>query len=49
VIYLSRLNGETNLAIYGRVIPKLKARRTRLVPEATGLALGLDDLKGALV
>jgi RES domain len=49
IIYPSRLNIETNLAIYDRAIPKLVVHRhTRLI-DATGLADVLNDLRVALV
>ena len=45
IIYPSRLNGETNLAIYGRAIPKLRAVTHGPLLEETGLAAVLRALK----
>lgn len=49
IIYPSRLNGHTNLAIFGRAVAKLAV--VRLVPliGAHGLAAILDDLQVSLV
>lgn len=44
IIYPSRLNGQTNLAIYGRGVPKLRVVRLRHLIGAPGLAGVLDDL-----
>jgi hypothetical protein len=49
IIYQSRLNDETNLAIYDRGIPKLAVRRVTALINAEGLAAVLNDLKVALV
>jgi hypothetical protein len=49
IIYQSRLNDETNLAIYDRAIPKLAVRRVTPLINAEGLAAVLNDLKVALV
>lgn len=49
IIYPSRLNTQTNLAIYDRSIAKLRAVRTMDLLRAPGLARVLDDLKVALV
>lgn len=49
IIYPSRLNTQTNLAIYDRSIPKLRAVRTVDLLRAPGLGRVLDDLKVALV
>jgi hypothetical protein len=49
IIYPSRLNAETNLAIYDRAISKLAARRVTKLIDAKGLAAVLNDLKVALV
>lgn len=49
IIYLSRLNGETNLAIYGRAVPKLRTLPPVPLIRAPGLANVLNDLKVALV
>ncbi|AHG49011.1 hypothetical protein RLEG12_08710 (plasmid) [Rhizobium leguminosarum bv. trifolii CB782] len=49
IIYPSRLNGHTNLAVFDRSIGKLKAvGATRLI-QAPGLANVLDDLKVAII
>jgi hypothetical protein len=48
IIYPSRLNAETNLAIYGRAISKLTARSVTPLIKARGLAQVLDELKVAL-
>ena len=45
IIYPSRLNGETNLAIYGRAVPKLRAVRHGELLKEIGLAVVLRDLK----
>jgi hypothetical protein len=49
IIYPSRLNGETNLAIYGRAVRKLGIATTSLLLNAPGLPQILDNLKVALV
>jgi hypothetical protein len=49
IIYQSRLNAETNLAIYDRAIPKLVAHRVTPLINAKGLAGVLNDLRVALV
>jgi hypothetical protein len=50
IVYPSRLNGQTNLAIYDRAIPKLRLRETPVplkeTPEFPGL---LDEFDVALV
>jgi hypothetical protein len=43
IIYPSRLNGETNLAIYGRAVGKLELLRAQDLKHAPGLAEVLDD------
>jgi hypothetical protein len=48
-IYPSRLNGETNLAVYDRAVRKLVAPRTHILRRAPGLAQVLDDLAVAMV
>jgi hypothetical protein len=48
IIYPSGLNGETNLAVYGRAISKLTIRGVTPLTSATGLANVLDDLKVSL-
>ncbi|MEO5325217.1 RES family NAD+ phosphorylase [Mesorhizobium sp. CC13] len=45
IIYPSRLNGETNLAIYGRAVPKLRAVTHGPLLKEPGLAAVLRDLK----
>ena len=49
VYYPSRLNGEVNLAIYGRAVPKLTVETVCSVRAAPGLARVLNDLEIALV
>jgi RES domain len=49
IIYPSRLNNETNLAIYDRAIPKLVLYSTTPLIGAKGLAGILNELKVALV
>ena len=48
IIYPSRLNEETNIAVYGRAIPKLDAVRVQPLLEAAGLAEVLNVLQVAL-
>jgi hypothetical protein len=48
IIYPSRLNGETNLAVYDRAIPKLRAVAQRELLKQKGLAAVLRDLKVGL-
>ncbi|WP_352850901.1 RES family NAD+ phosphorylase [Mesorhizobium sp. M0437] len=49
IIYPSRLNGGTNLAIYDRAIPKLQAKRVLTLLGAPGLAQVLEDFRVGLV
>jgi RES domain len=49
IIYPSRLNGETNLAIYGRAVKKLAVSGITLLINAPGLPPVLNNLKVALV
>jgi len=49
IVYPSRLNGETNLAIYDRAIRKLRATRVLKLIAALGLARVLNDLAVELV
>ena len=49
IFYPSRLNGETNLAIYDRAIPKLVVRSDKPFRRAKGLATVLDTFKVALI
>ncbi len=49
IIYSSRLNGQTNLAVYDRAISKLRVLRASSLLETPGLAEVLDDLFVALV
>ena len=49
IIYPSRLNNETNLAIYGRSVPKLEPLRNQSLKRAPGMANVLDDLLVALI
>lgn len=48
IIYPSRLNGEINIAVYDRAIPKLAAVSTTPLLEVRGLAAVLRDLKAGL-
>jgi RES domain len=48
ILYPSRLNGETNLAVYDRAIPKLRTADTNPLIAVAGLAEVLNDLKVAL-
>lgn len=49
IIYSSRLNDDTNLAIYDRAIGKLRADRIFRLIEAPGFAGVLDAFKVALI
>ncbi len=49
VIYPSRLNGVTNLAVYGRAVPKLRPAKVVPLLGATGLASVLTDLRVGLL
>jgi hypothetical protein len=49
IVYPSRLNGETNLAIYDHAICKLAVRVVTPLIAAAGLAHVLNDLKVAIV
>jgi hypothetical protein len=49
IIYPSRLNGETNLAIYDRGVGKLRSTHVAPLLSAAGLARVLDDFHIALV
>jgi RES domain len=49
IMYPSRLNGETNLAIYDRAISKLVVTATCDLINATDLAAVLDDLQVRVV
>jgi hypothetical protein len=44
IIYPSRLNGQTNLAVYHRAVPKLRAVDVRPLIGASGLAAVLNEL-----
>jgi hypothetical protein len=44
IIYPSRLNGQTNLAVYHRAVPKVRAAGVRPLIRATGLATVLNEL-----
>lgn len=48
IYYPSRLNGEVNLAIYGRAVPKLTLATAGSLRAAPGLARVLNDLEVAL-
>lgn len=47
IIYPSRLNGQVNLAIYCRAVPKLSPHRLRRLSDVVELAPVLDDLEVA--
>lgn len=49
IIYPSRLNGHTNLGVYGRAVAKLKAVRVRKLIAAPDLASVLNDLRVGIV
>ena len=49
IIYPSRLNLETNLAIYDRAVPKLETYNLIPLINAPGLASVLDELAVAIV
>ncbi|MSP00134.1 MAG: RES domain-containing protein [Acetobacteraceae bacterium] len=49
IVYASRLNEETNLAIYGRAVPKLKSVRVQPLVSASGFADVLNTLRVALI
>ncbi|WDZ81455.1 RES family NAD+ phosphorylase (plasmid) [Ensifer adhaerens] len=49
IIYPSRLNGHTNLAIFGRAISKLSAVRVVPLIGAPGLATVINELRVSLV
>ena len=49
IIYPSRLNGHTNLAVFDRAIGKLKVAGTTTLIRASGLAGVLNDLNIAIV
>lgn len=49
IAYPSRLNGETNLAIYGRAVGKLELFREQHLKRAAGLPSVLDDFQVALL
>ena len=49
IIYPSRLNGHTNLAVFDRAILKLRAIRKMNLVAAPGLATVLNDLKVSIV
>ena len=49
IIYPSRLNGHTNVAVFDRAIGKLREIRWMRLIAAPGLASVLDDLKVSIV
>lgn len=49
IVYPSRLNNETNLAIYERSVPKLEPLRNYGLKRAPGMADVLDDFLVALI
>lgn len=48
ILYASRLNGETNIAVYDRAISKLYIQETCDLISAPGLAHTLNELRAAL-
>jgi RES domain len=48
IIYPSRLNGQVNLAVYGRAVAKLRPSRLRRLIDVVELAPVLDDLEVAI-
>lgn len=49
IIYPSRLNGHTNIAVFGRAVPKLEPARVVPLIGAAGLAAVINDLRVSLV
>jgi hypothetical protein len=49
IIYPSRLNGHTNIAVFGRAVSKLAPARVVPLIGAQGLAAVIDDLRVSLV
>lgn len=49
VVYASRLNGHTNVAVYDRAVPRLKPARVTRLLAAAGIADVLTQLQVALV
>ncbi|MER9648698.1 RES family NAD+ phosphorylase [Mesorhizobium sp. M0199] len=49
IIYPSRLNGHTNLAVFDRAIVKLRAIRVMQLVSASGLAAVLNELQVSIV
>nr|WP_280950710.1 MULTISPECIES: RES domain-containing protein [unclassified Rhizobium] len=49
IIYPSRLNGHTNIAVFGRAVSKLDPVRIVPLIGATGLAAVINDLRVSLV
>jgi hypothetical protein len=49
IIYPSRLNGHTNIAIFGRAVSKLAPARVMPLIGAPGLAAVINDLRVSLV
>ncbi len=49
IIYPPRLNGHTNIAVFGRAVPKLAPARVVPLIGAPGLAAVINDLKLSLV
>jgi RES domain len=49
ILYPSRLNGQTNLAVYDRALPKLRVAHTAALMDAPELPDVFDDLLVALV
>jgi hypothetical protein len=49
IIYPSRLNGHTNVAVFGRAVSKLAPVRVMPLIGAPGLAAVINDLRVSLV
>ena len=49
IVYSSRLNGQTNLAVYDRAISKLRVVETTPLIGVADLPAALDELQVALV
>jgi hypothetical protein len=49
IIYPSRLNGHTNIALFGRAVSKLAPVRVMPLIGAPGLAAVINDLRVSLV
>ncbi len=49
IMYPSRLNGETNLAIYSRAVTKLNSVQVMALLKAPGIARVLDTFRVAII